>query len=306
MRGKDLIAATLFGGAGGSSGGGSGGGWPDVPDDGATYLYITLTEGRTSPMLGVCVQGTMTIDWGDGSDPETKTGTNLNASVHTSNHAYAKPGDYVIRLTVDGGMGFRGDSASPIGSAILRKNAKSDYSNVIYQSALRGVKMGDGVSKINENAFRDCYGLEFVVFPENMKTVGNNTFYCCPRLSSVDLPAQLSEISNYMFRTCYNIKAVTIPKSVEKINDFAFYSCYNISSITIPGSVNYIGSGAFYYCYGMAYYDFTACTAVPTLANTNAFTGITDDCEIRVPAALYDEWVAATNWATYADYIKAY
>ena len=39
------------------------------------------------------------------------------------------------------------------------------------------------------------------------------------------------------------------------------------------------------------------------LSNTNAFTGIVADCEIRVPAALADEWKAATNWATYADYI---
>lgn len=53
----------------------------------------------------------------------------------------------------------------------------------------------------------------------------------------------------------------------------------------------------------MAYYDFTACTAIPTLVNVNAFTGIPSDCEIRVPASLADEWKAATNWATYADHI---
>jgi hypothetical protein len=53
----------------------------------------------------------------------------------------------------------------------------------------------------------------------------------------------------------------------------------------------------------MAFYDFSHHTAVPTLANTNTFTGIPTDCKIIVPDALYDEWVAATNWSTYASYI---
>jgi hypothetical protein len=49
--------------------------------------------------------------------------------------------------------------------------------------------------------------------------------------------------------------------------------------------------------------DFTKHTAVPTLASANAFRGIPADCEFRVPAALVDEWKAATNWSTYADKI---
>ena len=52
----------------------------------------------------------------------------------------------------------------------------------------------------------------------------------------------------------------------------------------------------------MKYYDFSTHTSVPTL-NKNVFSGIPDDCQIRVPAALYDSWKSATNWSTYADYI---
>ena len=90
---------------------------------------------------------------------------------------------------------------------------------------------------------------------------------------------------------------------VTSISSYAFYNCYSLASITIPPSVTSIGRYAFYNCYGMKYYDFTALTAVPTLANTNAFTGIAADCEIRVPASLVDEWKAAANWSTYADHI---
>jgi hypothetical protein len=55
----------------------------------------------------------------------------------------------------------------------------------------------------------------------------------------------------------------------------------------------------------MKFYDFTKHTVVPTLASTSVFSGIPSDCEIRVPAALYDEWIAATNWSTYAANIVA-
>ena len=53
----------------------------------------------------------------------------------------------------------------------------------------------------------------------------------------------------------------------------------------------------------MREYDFSQFTAIPTLANINAFNNINAQCKIVVPDELYDEWIAATNWATYANYI---
>ena len=85
--------------------------------------------------------------------------------------------------------------------------------------------------------------------------------------------------------------------------DNAFQNCNSLSSITIPAGVTSISRKTFYKCSGVRYYDFTQHTAVPTLSNTDAFNGIAADCEIRVPAALANKWKAATNWATYADYI---
>jgi hypothetical protein len=50
----------------------------------------------------------------------------------------------------------------------------------------------------------------------------------------------------------------------------------------------------------MAFYDFSKHESVPTLEATSAFKSIPSDCKIVVPDALYDEWIAATNWSTYA------
>ena len=221
------------------AGGGGGGGEvtpPTTPTDGKTRVYIHLEYGRTSPMLGVCPNGTVTVDWGDGTEPDTLTGTSTTTVKWTPTHEYTAPGDYVIALTVEGTMGFYGNGNTNQYSGILRYASGTDTRNRAYQNAVQKVEIGEGVTSIGVSAFSNCSSL---------------------------------------------------------------------ASITIPESVTSIGGAAFYNCYGMRYYDFTARTSVPALSSTNAFNGISSDCQMLIPAALYDEWRAATNWATYERYMVA-
>ena len=102
---------------------------------------------------------------------------------------------------------------------------------------------------------------------------------------------------------CNMLQAVEIGNGVTSISNYAFQNCYSLASVVIPQGVTKIGNSAFSGCSGMAYYDFRALTAVPTLSNTNTFSGISSDCKIVVPDALYDTWIAATNWSTYASNI---
>jgi hypothetical protein len=69
--------------------------------------------------------------------------------------------------------------------------------------------------------------------------------------------------------------------------------------------ISSFSSNYFRDCTGLAYLDFTHYSSVPTLGNTSYITDTNSDCKIRVPAALYDEWIVATNWAAIADRIVA-
>ena len=206
-------------------------------------------------MLCVCPNGTVTVDWGDGTTPDTLTGTSTTTVKWTPNHAYAAPGEYVIKLTVEGTTGFYGDHLS--GSAILRYSSSGDNRDYVYKSSVQKIEIGNGVTNIRDYAFNSCNSLASITIPDGVTSIGNN----------------------------------------------AFGSCYSLASITIPNGVTSIGGSAFYGCYGVAFYDFTVYTTVPTLASASSFSDIPADCQIRVPAALADEWKAATNWATYADHI---
>ena len=322
-----------------------------ITDDGKTRIYIHLEEGRTSPVLGVCPNGTVTVDWGDGTEPDVLTGTSTGTVKWTPTHDYASAGDYVVTLSVDGKMGLGGLSSSALGSYILRHSSSSDAKNKLYQNSVRKMEIGDGVTSISGYSFYNCYALKSVTIPNGVTSINDRVFIECYALKSVIIPKGVTSISGYSFYNCYALKSVTIPNGVTSINDYAFYNCYALKSVTIPDgvksisgysfcncyalksvtipygvtkiagftlsnccsltiviipkSVGSIDANAFISCSGVRYYDFTSHTSVPTLSNTNAFQSIASDCEIRVPAALCDEWIAATNWATYASQIVA-
>ena len=274
-----------------------------ITDDGKTRIYIRLEEGRTSPMLGVCPNGTVTVDWGDGTTPDTLTGTSTTTVKWTPNHAYAAPGEYVIKLTVNGTMGFYGTSDSNQSSAILRYSSTSDNRNYVYRNSIEKIELGSSVTSIGDDAFGYCYSLASITIPDSVTSIASNAFYNCYSLASITIPDSVTSIESNAFRYCYSLTSITIPDSVTSIESNAFSPCYSLLSITIPNGVTKIGSVAFFNCYSVAFYDFSNHTSVPTLSNANAFSSIAADCQIRVPASLVDAWKAATNWSTYADHI---
>ena len=138
-----------------------------------------------------------------------------------------------------------------------------------------------------------------------MGSTGNNGKVYCNMLQDVSIGKNVTSISNSVFYNCCSLASITIPDGVTSIDQSVFNGCYSLASITIPDGVTSIGNYAFQSCPGMRYYDFSACTAIPTLPSTRTFNNIPSDCQMLIPSALFDEWSAATNWATYASYMVA-
>ena len=161
------------------------------------------------------------------------------------------------------------------------------------------------VTSIGSSSFNNCQNLASITIPDGVTSIGSSAFSACRSIVSVTIPEGVNSIGSNAFNACPALAHVTILGGVASIDSSAFSGCYSLASITIPDGVTSIGDSAFSNCYGMRYYDFSACTSIPTLSNTNAFNNIPSDCQMLIPAALYDEWSAATNWATYASHMVA-
>lgn len=105
------------------------------------------------------------------------------------------------------------------------------------------------------------------------------------------------------FSACRSLLEVTIPADATTFVAAAFQGDNALRRVTCLGDIASIPAQVFQRCYPLRFVDFTHCTAVPTLANVNAFDQTHAQLEIRVPASLADAWKAATNWSSLADHI---
>lgn len=105
------------------------------------------------------------------------------------------------------------------------------------------------------------------------------------------------------FSGCKSLLEVTIPADATTFVAGAFSGDNALRRVTCLGAIASIPAQVFQRCYPLRFVDLTHCTAVPTLANVNAFDSTHAQLEIRVPASLADAWKAATNWSSLADHI---
>ena len=243
-------------------------------NDGKTRIYITLGEGRTSPLLGCCPNGTVIVDWGDGTTPDTLTGASTSTIQYTPTHNYTSPGNYVISLTVDGTCGFLGSSTTNDYCYLLKYSTTKDARNRYYQNTITKIEFGDGVTSIGNDAFKYCYSLTSITIPDSVTSIGSNvfqgcysltsliipdgvtniekyTFSNCYSLTSLIIPNSVTSIGNYILQNCYSLTSLIIPDGVTNIEQYAFQNCFSLTSLTIPDSVTSIGQYAFYCCYSL-------------------------------------------------------
>lgn len=288
-----------------------------ITDNGKTRLYIRIAaEGRMDVPLYFqqTIANGVVIDWGDGSATETLDGTGY---INTTHH-YNAIGDYCISLDVADRctltLGHRINSYCIMGST--GNNGK------VYCNMLRKVEVGARVFGLTASCFAYCESLLSVTIPSYITVMSSNAFAYCYSISALIIPNGVKSLELSSLYDANSLNIIVLPNSVTSIKprvlmspslssvvipglilEITMSGCRSLSSVIFPSSIENLPAEAFYNCYGMAFYDFSHHTAVPTLNNANAFTSIPEDCKIIVPDALYDEWIAATNWSTYASYI---
>ena len=118
---------------------------------------------------------------------------------------------------------------------------------------IHSVIVPEGVEKIGNRVFENCFELEEIDLPSTIKYLGGYCFVDCHKLKRINLGNNLGSIESSVFSECFKLENVVIPEKTKYIDAFAFKNCQSFTSIVIPDSVTSIGFTAFAYCTNLSY-----------------------------------------------------
>lgn len=174
--------------------------------------------------------------------------------------------------------------------------------------------------RIGANAFCNCYSLQEITLPKNLKHIGSNAFYQCSQLKDIILPSEVETISSYAFASCGNLATIQFPPSLKSIESSAFANCSKLSSINLPGLTS-ISNDTFYGCSNLKEVKlpstlerigdnaFESCsnlnkvytyTVLPINIDQNTFTNF-KATTLYVPTQSYDNYYWSTQWGQFKE-----
>lgn len=148
------------------------------------------------------------------------------------------------------------------------------------QKSVRKVILGEGITKLNTNAFKNCTNLDYIYISDSVKTFGDGCFNGCRSLNRIHIPSNLTESEYNIFDGCTNLKefgtyykgyvsddnrcyiknnilkffaqsgvdnSYSIPNNITEIASFAFKGC-SLKNIKISKKTKKIGTSAFEGC----------------------------------------------------------
>lgn len=222
-----------------------------------------------------------------------------------------------------------------LNSEITRiKNAKAAIKTAV---AAKGVDVGDGkldtyAAKIGEIATSEEFlkmingTMTTLVIPDGVTSIRGYLCYYMKNLKNVVIPKSaegfnggaffgsgITSISFYddvsyylgesLVRGCLSLTQVHLPETLTTLNYAFFDNCQALTSLTIPKNVTSIAGFALNIGSSTDKATITMKpTTPPTIQSNTIGANVT---KIIVPAASYNAYITATNWAAHADIIVA-
>lgn len=211
---------------------------------GSSEIDVVLRDDTLHPYLGIAPNGTVSVDWGDGSAADTLTGTSLT-TLKWANHQYSAAGSYTIKLTASSGT-FNFYSNGQYSGVLSNTNSYSI--NRLYNSTIKAIRIGTGAG-IGNYAFFYCSLLEYITVPSTVSSFGTYAFYGCSMMRSFVVPSGITTIPDHCFRFCYLVRGMSLPNSLTTIAQYAFHNCLNMRELALSKSITSIGTYGLYGCY---------------------------------------------------------
>ncbi len=162
------------------------------------------------------------------------------------------------------------------GNGPMKDYTSDDDVPTIWGGAL-DITIGDGVTRVGDNAFADFSMVKTVTLPESLTSIGSKAFANAISLSSVQLPEGIESLGERAFSNCDGLGQITLPASLTEIGQCAFTGCDALASVTVQANAPDAGSFIFSDCPGLLHVTVEegACLGgMPFIGAENAaFTG---------------------------------
>lgn len=244
-----------------------------------------------------------TVDWGDGSEPESVTAA-VGSTVELR-HQYAEAGVYEIRITRSSGYYSPSSSFYAYADTTTTENYTTD--------AMSFSIVGDGLVSVNSvdktpfpvvgrhlaaatGYFYDK--LSYISIPDGIANLTYNPMTGTKDydLLNIVLPESITLIADNYFRRAKYLQGIVFPTGLTTIGANAFESCFSMRKVVFPPALTTIGSRAFADCFRCSVYDFSKVSQVPEIA-ADAFPPLTEEYVILVSSEMYDDFVKANMTA---------
>lgn len=147
-----------------------------------------------------------------------------------------------------------------------------------------GVIRFDGpVTRIGDNAFKNCTELTSIILPTTVLNIGSSAFLGCSALESVEINSGLTAIGSRAFSGCSSLTEMNLPEGLTTIAENTFYNCTSLASVNIPSGVTTIGAYAFQNCSELA--NVSIPEGVTTI-NEYAFAGCSSIESMNIPSSV--------------------
>ena len=196
-------------------------------DDDCTRVYLKVEDwnvGYITRFHVSIISGSVTVDWGDGSETTTTSGTGSKYLGHT----YATVGEYVVKIKRNSGtyaLGYNGSNMT------FMYNGSATDGAYITSLQARKIEIGDGCVQLHRNCFSSMSYVSEVTIPRSLVTFGNST--------------------NGGTLSGFTPVAVILPPSVT-INggghfnaSTRYISLHNVTVQNVTGTVSWVTSGAY-------------------------------------------------------------
>ncbi len=199
------------------------------------------------------------------------------------------------------------DFLTDVADAIREKKGTTEKINPQnFSEEIRGIESGGDVYVFSEEMVDNTgYGTQRIkklTIPTHVTRIERSAYFYLGGLVDVIMHDDITYIGFGAFNSCTGLKSIKLPRNLVEISTQAFASCSGLNStIIMPESLEVLGNYAFSGCSNIPCFDFRALKKVVRLTTSMVFNSTTGI--FVVPDNLYDEWIAATNWSTYASRI---